>query len=163
MNLFCYEKGRLGWKQYIPTKRARFGIKSFEICESSSGYIWSFFVYTGKDTVYHPDVAADSPIGSKVIYTLVNSLFGKGYCISMDNFFSSPQLYNMLCDNNTDSVGTLSANRNGVPKEIASKKLKKGEIAAIYTRRLMLLKWKDKKDMLMLSTFHYDNTKEIEE
>ena len=125
-------KGRLGWKQFIPIKRARFGIKSFEICKSS-GYIWNFFVYMGKDTVYHPDVAADLPMGSKVIYSLVNPLFGKGYCISMDNFFSSSQLYNMLCDNNTDSVGTLCANRKGVLKEIASKKLKKGEIAAMYT------------------------------
>ena len=58
---------------------------------------------------------------------------------------------------------TLSANRKGVPKEIASKKLKKGEIAAMYTRSLMVLKWKDKKDVLMLSTFHDDNTKEIED
>ena len=69
----------------------------------------------------------------------------------------------MLCDNYTDSFGTLRANRKGVLKEIASKKLKKGEIAAMYTRRLMVLKWKDKKDVLMLSTFHDDNTKEIED
>ena len=86
-----------------------------------------------------------------------------GYCISMNNFFSSPQLYNMRCDNYIDSVTTLSSNRKGVPKEIASQKLKKGEIAAMYTRSLMVLKWKDKKDVLMLSTFHYDNTKEIED
>ena len=118
MNLFCYGKDRLGWKKYIPTKRAKFGIKSFEICESSFGYIWSFFVYTGKNTIYHPDVAADLPIGSKVIYTLVNPLFGKGYCISINNFFSSPQLYDMLCDNNTDSVGTLSANRKEFRKKL---------------------------------------------
>ena len=86
-----------------------------------------------------------------------------GYCISMDNFFSSPQLYNMPCDNYTDSVRTFSANRKGVLKEIVSKKLKKGEIAAMYPRSLMVLKWKDKKDVLMLSTFHDDNTKEIED
>ena len=86
-----------------------------------------------------------------------------GYCISMDNFFSLPQLYNMLWDNYTDSVGTLRANRKGVPKEIACKKFKKCEIAAMYTRRLMVLKWKDKKDVLMLNTFHDDNTKEIED
>ena len=42
-------------------------------------------------------------------------------------------------------------------------KLKKGEVAAMYIRRLMVLKWKDKKDVLMLSTFHNDNTKEIED
>ena len=33
----------------------------------------------------------------------------------------------------------------------------------MYTRRLMVLKWKDKKDVLVLSTFQNDNTKEIED
>ena len=32
----------------------------------------------------------------------------------------------------------------------------------MYTRRLMVLKWKDKKDALMLSTFHDNNPKKIE-
>ena len=118
-------KGRLGWKQYIPTKRARFGIKSFEICESSSGYIWDFFVYIGKDKIYNPDIAVNQPIGSKVIYTQVKPLYDKEYCIYMDNFFSSLQLYEVLCQNNTGAVGTLRANRKGVPNELRNKKLKK--------------------------------------
>ncbi|GBM15751.1 PiggyBac transposable element-derived protein 4 [Araneus ventricosus] len=32
-------KGLLGWKQYIPTKSSRFGLKFFELSESESGYI----------------------------------------------------------------------------------------------------------------------------
>ena len=41
-------KGRLGFKQYIPNKRARFGIKTFSVCEVS-GYLWNSFVYVGKN------------------------------------------------------------------------------------------------------------------
>ncbi|CAL1284112.1 unnamed protein product [Larinioides sclopetarius] len=41
-------KGRLGWKQFIPTKRARFGTKCFMLCESISGYVWSMIIYTDK-------------------------------------------------------------------------------------------------------------------
>ena len=33
----------------------------------------------------------------------------------------------------------------------------------MYNQRLMALKWKDKKDVLMLSTFQNDITKEIED
>ena len=44
-------KGRLGFKQYIPNKRARFGIKMFSLCEVS-GYLWNRFVYLGKN--YNP-------------------------------------------------------------------------------------------------------------
>jgi hypothetical protein len=38
-------KGRLSFRQYIPLKGAKFGIKTYELCESSSGYVWSFLVY----------------------------------------------------------------------------------------------------------------------
>ena len=128
-------KGRLSWKQYIPSKRARFGIKSFEICESSSGYIWNFFIYTGKDTAYDPDIPESESMGTKVVLTLVKPLYGKGYCINMDNFFSSPKLYDILCENNTDAVGTLRANRKGVPRALTTQKLRKGEIKALYSGR----------------------------
>ena len=41
---------RLGYRQYNPNKRARFGIKFYKICESSSGYCLQFEIYTGKKT-----------------------------------------------------------------------------------------------------------------
>jgi hypothetical protein len=40
-------KGRLGWIQYIPSKRSRFGMKIYKLCESSTGYVWNFIVYNG--------------------------------------------------------------------------------------------------------------------
>ena len=90
-------KGRSRCKQYIPLKRARYSVKSYELYESSSEYIWTFFVYTGADTSYHPDYCNESSMGSKCILTLAHSLLNKGYCINMDNFFSSPGLFDMLC------------------------------------------------------------------
>ena len=41
-------KGRLSFKQYIPSKRSRYGVKLFSLCEDS-GYLWSSFVYLGKN------------------------------------------------------------------------------------------------------------------
>uniref|UniRef100_A0A8C4T5A9 RRM domain-containing protein n=1 Tax=Erpetoichthys calabaricus TaxID=27687 RepID=A0A8C4T5A9_ERPCA len=41
-------KGRLQFRQYLPLKRARFGIKMFCLAENS-GYIYRFRVYTGKE------------------------------------------------------------------------------------------------------------------
>ena len=43
-------KGRLSWKQYIPKKRSRFGIKSFELCDCSTSYLWNFIIYSGRET-----------------------------------------------------------------------------------------------------------------
>lgn len=45
-------KGRLGFRQFMKTKRARFGIKLFLLCPSSiewNGYSWNFCIYYGKD------------------------------------------------------------------------------------------------------------------
>ena len=41
-------KGRLSFKQHIPSKRSRFGVKLFSVCEDS-GYLWNSFVYLGKN------------------------------------------------------------------------------------------------------------------
>ena len=121
-------KGRLGWRQYIPSKRARYGIKSYEICDSQSGYIWDFFVYTGKETAFLNEYHEEKSMGTKCILTLAHELLGKGYCISMDNFFSSTQLFDKLCENSTDAVGTVRANSKSLPKDLMSKILKKGEV-----------------------------------
>ena len=47
-------KGRLIFKQYIPNKKARFGIKMFRLCENS-GYLWNSFVYLGKNGEPDPE------------------------------------------------------------------------------------------------------------
>ena len=100
-------------------------------------------------------------MGSKVVQTLVKPLYGKGYCINMDNFLSSSELFETLCENGTDAVGTIRVNRKGVPKQLIQHKLKKGEIKALYNGRLMILKWNDKKDVYIMSTFHDASVKEV--
>ena len=93
-------KGRLGWVQYIPLKRARFGIKYFMLCKSSSGYVWDFIIYTGKSTVFD-NAYKDLPVSSKVVLTLMKPLLNKGYCLTVDNFYSSPDLAEALVANMT--------------------------------------------------------------
>lgn len=52
-------------------------------------------------------------------------------------------------------VGTLRKNRRGNPQEVISQKLKRGEFIARENRKgITILKWKDKRDVLMLSTKH---------
>ena len=67
-------KGRLGWIQYIPLKRARFGIKFYLLCESKSGY--DMIIYTGKGTKMNKKYE-HLPISSQIVTTLLDSLLGK--------------------------------------------------------------------------------------
>ena len=52
-------KGRLSFKQYIPSKRHRFGIKIFVMCDCESGMILDMIIYSGRDT----DVEIDQHLG----------------------------------------------------------------------------------------------------
>ncbi|XP_035214082.1 piggyBac transposable element-derived protein 4-like [Stegodyphus dumicola] len=148
-------KGRLGWVQYMPLKRARFGIKFYMLCESESGYMWSCIIYTGKGTILNEQFK-NLPVSSQVVMTLLYPLLKKGHCVTTDNFYTSPELAELLIAYKTDIYGTVRLNRKGMPIDLKKRKekLKKGEIAAFQKGKIMVLKWKDKKDVALLSTVH---------
>ncbi|XP_015117278.1 piggyBac transposable element-derived protein 4-like [Diachasma alloeum] len=54
----------------------------------------------------------------------------------------------------TDCVGTLRINRKHIPAVVSEKKLKKGEIIARHDGDITVMKWYDKKNVTMISTFH---------
>ncbi|KAG8239904.1 hypothetical protein J437_LFUL019476 [Ladona fulva] len=51
-------KGRLSYVQFIASKRARFGIRFYKLCESSSGYCIRFKIHVGQDQTSAGDVPA---------------------------------------------------------------------------------------------------------
>ncbi|XP_045510267.1 piggyBac transposable element-derived protein 4-like, partial [Colias croceus] len=69
-------KGRLDIKQYIRSKASKFGIKTFELCESVTGYLWSFIVYTGKQSsaelVQEHGVLKSTAVVKKLMAPLLN-------------------------------------------------------------------------------------------
>ncbi|GFW92422.1 piggyBac transposable element-derived protein 4 [Trichonephila clavipes] len=158
-SLIAY-KGRLSWKQYIPQKRACFGIKLFQLCESESGYIWNSLIYTGKGTAFNENYN-DYGLSTKSVLTLIHELKGKVYCLYTDNFYTSPELAELLIDSKTDICGTLRPDRKGLPVSFKSSTLKKGEIIAFQKGKMCVLKWKDKKPLHMLSTFHTADLMEV--
>ncbi|GBM01172.1 PiggyBac transposable element-derived protein 4 [Araneus ventricosus] len=83
-------KGRLSWKMFIAKKRARFGLKFFVVCEVGTGYIADFLIYTGNGTVYNPKFAK-YPVSTKIVLHLMDRFLGQGYCVTMDNYYMSPQ------------------------------------------------------------------------
>ena len=89
-------------------------------------------------------------------------MFGRGHTLWIDNFFSSPELARKLkIEHSTDCVGTLKLNRKNVPKEVKDKKLEKGEIIARHSGPVTVLKWRDKRNVSMVSTYHSENTQRV--
>lgn len=69
----------------------------------------------------------------------------------MDNYYNSIPLKKYLLEN---VVGTLRKNRKENPKEIMNANLKKGEEIHAENGNIHVLKWWDKRDVLMVSTKH---------
>lgn len=145
-------RGRIYFRQYIPNKRHRYGIKLFKLC-ISGGYTWAFKVYTGKEKIDGVSVS------EKVVMELMEGVLDSGRTLYTDNWYTSVSLSKSLIDRKTHLVGTMRANRKGNPQDVVKAKLKKGEVIAKQNEeKTVVLKWKDKRDVMMLSTKHDDTS-----
>ena len=79
----------------------------------------------------------------------------------MDNYYASPELFDILVANRTEAVELLDTIKKSLSAIVNKIKLKKGESIAQYKRKLIHLKWKDKKDVNMLSTIHNEERQKI--
>lgn len=145
-------KGRLIFKQFIPSKRHRFGIKMFVLCDVMTGYILDFIIYCGDGT----DIVDSQNFGisGAVVTTLLTEYLGKGHSLWCDNWYTGPQLFKHLHENKTNACGTVRKNRKEMP---CFKKLKKGETEVKSNSPLLALKWCDRRDVHMLTTMHDDS------
>ena len=105
-------KGRLSFRQYISSKRARSGIKLFILCEDS-GYLWNSFDYLGKTTINENQHQLERRIGKSgvVVTSLLSDLLSLGYKLFVDNCYTSEALFDYLYENKTCAVGTVRKNR----------------------------------------------------
>lgn len=72
------------------------------------------------------------------------------YC---DNFYNSIPLAEKLLEHTTAVCDTVCKNQKGIPTEILTKKLKKGEVTGrVNDKDVKIIKWKDKRDVLTIST-----------
>ena len=110
-------KGRLIFKQYIPSKRHRFGIKLFVLCDCETGIVLDMLVYTATDLDI-PKARKDDPMGMSgaIVKKLMAPYMGKGHILYTDNWYTSPALCQFLYDSKTGSCGTVRTNRKFMPK-----------------------------------------------
>lgn len=89
-------------------------------------------------------------------------LLDAGGCLFTDNWYTSVNLAVKLLTRKTHLVGTMRANRKNNSPAVVGAKLKKGEIKSEQSDNgVTLLKWKDKRDVMVLSTCHKDAMVEV--
>ncbi|XP_016360478.1 piggyBac transposable element-derived protein 4-like [Sinocyclocheilus anshuiensis] len=139
-------KAKNGLKQYMKNKPTKWGYKLFVLADSLCGYTWDFFIYEGK-----ANLEDSKGISYDSVMILANErLLGSGYKLFVDNFYTSPKLFRDLLHKKIWACGTVRANRIGHLKTQAPR----GNIRWFREDNLLFVEWKDKRDVLMCSTFH---------
>lgn len=150
-------KGR--WVQCIRTKAARFGIKSFDLCEAETRYLLRCLLYAGKNSSMNPDpMHGFENCMAKVVLELMDGFLDVGHTLVMDNWYNQLPLTRYLKQRRTDVIGTLNRHRAHIPDDIRSltqRLLQHGEQVARHCGDISLIAWKDVKLVTTaLSTFH---------
>ncbi|KAE9529179.1 hypothetical protein AGLY_011975 [Aphis glycines] len=138
----CPFRGRVHFKVYMKNKPNKYGMKLYILSDPLNGYTLKFEIYSGKNDT-------DNSI-TALFDRLLSEYYYKGHTVYMDRFYTSPTVLKSLWEKNTKNM----SNRRGLPKEIVKEKLKKGEMTFARQGPLICIKWKDTRDVLMLSTVH---------
>ncbi|VDO77222.1 unnamed protein product [Heligmosomoides polygyrus] len=123
-------RGRVSFLQYNGTKRHRFGIKLFKLC-SRAGHTQKVKIYAGKDPKQKTSLA------EAVVLELMDGFLMQGRCLSPITGIPAYRLPT-VCSRKRRTWWECK-------KEIIYKQNRKG---------VPVLKWKDRKDIHMLSTKH---------
>ncbi|KAJ8933860.1 hypothetical protein NQ318_004691 [Aromia moschata] len=88
-----------------------------------------------------------------------------GHSLFTDNWYTSPSLSTYLFQHKTNSCGTVRVNRKHMPD--LSGKIQQGQtccmqkLQSMSSENILVVKWKDRKEVTMLTTMHEDKMIEL--
>ena len=109
-------RGRVPFKQYIPIKPGKYGIKLWMLCDSKTSYVCRLQVYTGR----HEGQEREQNQGERVVLDLTRDMVGSGRNITTDNFFTSLRLAQKLSEKQMTLLGTMRKNRKELPTQLVT-------------------------------------------
>jgi len=141
--------GRVIFRQCIPMKRKCFSIKIYKFCDET-GYTYDMRVYLGTDSYSATEEMTATHL---TVRHLTSRVEGLGHKIFIDDFFSSPRLFDDLDRCKINSCGAVQPNRKDMPCDFGPKqlKLKRGDLRVRIRGGLMALVWKDGREVYMLT------------
>lgn len=146
-------KGRSVLKQYQPLKPIKRGVKIWERCDSMTGYVYDFDVYSGKEME-----RVEGTLGERVVKKLTSSVRDSGVSFCFDRFFTSVNLMNTLP---FPAVGTCISSRKEMPN-FNKRKRTRGEVEAKENNNgTIAFMWMDTKEVMIMSNCHNNNVVQI--
>nr|XP_033504757.1 piggyBac transposable element-derived protein 4-like [Epinephelus lanceolatus] len=104
-------KGRCRFRQYMPKKPAKYGMKIWVAADAETSYAWRCEIYLGK-TDGVPEVGQ----GQRVVTEMTRGL--QGITVTCDNFFTSYALGQELLRRKIALIGTIRKNKPELPPNL---------------------------------------------
>ena len=156
-------RGRVLFKQYIPSKPAKYGFKVWALVDVKSRYTLNLEPYVGKqpevDTNGAPNVFNVNVAPFHLVQRLSKKYLKCGRNITGDNWFTSVPLLRELRKKKTFYVGTIRKNKREIPPEFHASKTREQYSSIFGFKKQMILVYyvpKKNKSVLLVSTQHHD-------
>lgn len=111
-------RGRCGFRQYMPLKPNKYGIKIFALCDAKLFYTYNLEVYVGNQP---EGPFAKSNSAMSVVKRLTEPIYGSNRNVTTDRWFTSIELAKELLSKGLTTIGTIRANKRELPPEFVQK------------------------------------------
>lgn len=151
-------RGRCCFRQYIPSKPAKYGLKVFALVDSKTAYTINMEPHVGTQPNGPYQVGNSA---EEVVLRLVKPVQGSNRNITGDNWFTSLSLVNKLKEKKLTYVGTIRKNRKEIPIELLPSKQRKLHSSIFgYQKDCTIVSYctKPSAAVLLLSSMHLDDT-----
>ena len=149
-------RGRCPFRQYLPSKPDKYGIKLWLCADPSSCYTHNLQPILDKDESRDKDVS----VGTHVVMQLTAELYGSGRNITCDNFFTNVKLADELYKKKLTILGTMRQNLRDVPSEFRPNKGRDvGSSLFGFDENKTIVSYMTKRNkaVVLLSTMHRDD------
>lgn len=140
-------KRQLGFKQYMPMKPIKRGIKVWMRADSIAHFVSRFQLYTGRSRG-----GKEHGVGECVVTKLLSDLEDGYYHLYFDSFFSSFGRMKTLLENRIYVTTTMWPNRNRFLPPLKTAKLRHGESIVMQKSEITACSWQDKKKVNFFTT-----------
>ena len=153
-------RGRCPFRQYIPNKPEKYGIKIQAMADARTYYTCKMEIYAGKQ----PDGPFKVDNSSFAVVTrLISEISGSGRNVTFDNCYTTyPLIVSLLHDHKLSAVGTLRKNKREIPDEFLSVKNRAACDSMFgFGGNVTLVSYvpqtKQKKNVVLFSSMHHDD------
>lgn len=155
-------RGRCPFRQYMPLKPNKYGIKIFALCDAKMFYTYNLEVYVG--TQPEGPFSRDNT-GMAIVQRLCEPIYGSRRNVTTDRWFTSFPLAEYLLQQGLTTIGTIRCNKRELPPEFVQRNTRPiGSSMFGFGDNCTIVSYipKKNKNVLLISTCHDDDKIDLE-